>query len=117
MQRALFRFFLVLALMAGIAACAVVAPSPYAHGVLQPGFNRSWNNAIDAMKDEGVQVVMSDLAAGRLEGQRGRVTLTVRVVNEGVGKQDVDFVASGAVAEDPTLADRVRKRFDARMAQ
>jgi hypothetical protein len=85
--------------------------------VLQPGFNRAWNNAIDAMKDEGVQVVSADLAGGRLEGRRGGVMLTGRVVNEAVGRQRVEFVAGGAVSEDPGLADRVRQRYEARMAQ
>jgi len=103
-----------LALLGAATACVIADPSPYAHGLLQPNYNRAWNTAIDAMKDEGVQVTMADLAAGRLEGRRGGITLEVAVARD-KGGIDTDFTARGAVAEDPTLVERVRARYTARL--
>lgn len=113
MTRVLAPLFAALALLA--AACVIADPSPYAHGVLQPTYNRAWNSAIDAMKDEGVQVTLADLAAGRLEGRRGGITLVVTVARD-KGEIDTDFTAKGAVSEDPTLAERVHARYTARIA-
>ena len=116
MQRSLARTLAALVLLAGLAACVITDPSPYAHGVLQPGFNKAWNNAIDAMKDEGVQVVTSDLASGHLEGRRGGIRMTADVVKGSIGDVRIEFAATGATHEDPRLVDRVRQRYDARMA-
>jgi putative intracellular protease/amidase len=98
--------------LAAAAGCVISNPSPYAHGLLQPAYNKAWNNAIDAMKDEGVEVALADLAGGRLEGRRGGVTVIGKVVTQSVGNVRVTFAA-----EDPDLADRLQRRYEARMAR
>lgn len=103
-------------LLAVTAGCVIADPSPYAHGVLQPKFNHAWNNAIDAMKDEGVTIAVADLGMGRIEGRRGGIRITGFVVTESLGNVKADFMASGAVAEDPGLAGRVERRYAQRMA-
>jgi hypothetical protein len=117
MNRALAALVAASVMLAGISACVISDPSPYAHGVLQPGFNKAWNNAIDAMKDEGVEVTLADLAAGRLEGRRGGITIEALVVTRKLGDVRATFSAEGAVAQDPGLAERVERRYDARMAK
>jgi hypothetical protein len=116
MKRALAASCTVLALLGALAACAITDPSPYAQGLLQPRFNRAWNNAIDAMKDEGLQVVMADLAAGRLEGRREGVVVTGRVVTQKDGRIDAEFAPGGAGAEDANAAQHVQARWATRMA-
>jgi hypothetical protein len=111
MERALRWIAATLVILAGATACPVVEPSPYAHGLLQPAFNRAWNNAIDAMKDEGVDVTVADLAGGTLEGRRGGVAVTARVVTEGVADVRTTFAS-----DDQALAERVQKRYQERMA-
>lgn len=117
MRRLLVRMLAAIALLTGAAACVIADPQPYAHGLLQPAYNHAWNNAVDAMKDEGVRVVTADLARGRLEGRRGKVTITGYVVTQRLGDVRAEFEASGEVSEDPELAQRVRERWDARMAK
>lgn len=108
-------------ILASILACVVLAtggcvisdPSPYAHGLLQPGYNKAWNNAIDAMKDEGVSIVLADLARGELQGKRGGVSIDAHVVTQKLGDVRVQFVAP----DDPGLAERVEQRYQARMGK
>ena len=116
MKRALARIFACAALACAAAACVIAEPSPYAHGLLQPGYNHAWNNAVDAMKDKGVSIALADVAGGRLEGRRGGITVIGLVETQKLGDVQARFSASGAVAEDPGLAQRVQRRFEARMA-
>ena len=96
-----------------LAGCVISDPSPYAHGLLQPGYNKAWNNAIDAMKDEGVDIVLADLARGELQGRRGGVGIDAYVVTQKLGDVRAEFVAPA----DPELARRVERRYQARMAK
>jgi len=116
MKRALIPLFTALAFLGALSACAITDPTPYAQGLLHPSFNRAWNNAIDAMKDEGLQVVMADLAAGRLEGRRGEALVTGRVVTRSDGRIEATFAGGGSAADEAKLAERVQSRFAARMA-
>ena len=118
MKTALVRFAAIVAILGGLVACGVITePTPYAQGILQPRFNHAWNNAIDAMKDEGVAIAAADLAGGRIEGRRGGITVTGTVVTRSSGSIRAEFVASGALSEDPGLAERVQRRYDERMAK
>ena len=93
--------------------CVISDPSPYAHGLLQPGFNKAWNNAIDAMKEEGVNIVLADLARGELQGRRGSTSIDAYVVTQKLGDVKAEFVAP----DDPDLAQRVEQRYRARMGK
>jgi len=115
MKRVLASSCLFLCLAAIAAACALTDPSPYAQGLLNPGFNRAWNNAIDAMKDEGLQVVMADLAAGRLEGRSASAGVNGHVESES-GRVQAEFTPAGVGPEDAKLAGRVQARWATRMA-
>jgi hypothetical protein len=112
MKTRFFRMAFVLALLAGVAACVVTEPSPYAQGLLQPGFNKAWNNAVDAMKEEGLQIAMADVAGGRLDGRRGQTLVRARLTTQGVGNIRAEFEST-----DAALADRVEERYKARMAR
>jgi len=115
MRTAIARIAAIAAVLALLAACA--EPSPYAQSLIHGRYDHAWNNAIDAMKDEGLRISMADLAGGRIEGRRGGITVTGTVVTRSSGSIRADFVASGAVSEDPGLAERVQKRYEERMAK
>jgi len=115
MKRALASSCLFLCFLGALGGCAVTDPSPYARGVLQPGFNRAWNNAIDAMKDEGLQVVMADLAAGKLEGRSASGGVNGEVARE-PGRVQAEFTPAGVGPDDAKLAERVQARWATRMA-
>ena len=104
---------IVASLVVVTGGCVISDPSPYAHGLLQPGYNKAWNNAIDAMKDEGVSIVLADLARGELQGRRGGVGIDAYVVTQKLGDVRAEFVAP----DDPELAQRVEQRYRARMAK
>jgi hypothetical protein len=112
MERILARTFAALAVVLSVASgCVIADPSPYAHGLLQPAYNHAWNNAIDAMKDEGVNVTLADLAGGRIEGRRGAATVIGTVETQKLGDVRARFAA-----DDPELAERVQRRWQERMA-
>lgn len=113
MNRALASILATFVLLTGGAGCVISDPSPYAHGLLQPAFNKAWNNAIDAMKDEGVDIVIADLARGQLQGRRQGVRVDAYVVTQKLGDVRTQFVAP----DDPALAERVERRYQARMAK
>ena len=115
MKRALAPSCLLLCLLAAAAGCAVTDPTPYAQGLLQPGYNRAWNNAIDALKDEGLQVVMADLAGGTLEGRTPSAGVNGRVTRQSGGIQ-AEFTPAGIGPDDAKLAERVQARWATRMA-
>ena len=111
MKSAFTRLFAAIALAGAAAACVISDPSPYAHGLLQPAYNHAWNNAIDAMKDEGVNVTLADLAGGRIEGRRGATSVIATVETQKLGDVRARFAA-----DDPELAERVQRRWQERMA-
>jgi hypothetical protein len=118
MKRALITIVAAIALSGSLTACVVYEPYPY--GAPPPGpsaFDRSWNAALGAMSDQGVQVNVQDRATGRIEGKRGAITMRSNVVTQADGKVRVEFNASGSLSEDPSLPDRVSRAYDARMGR
>jgi hypothetical protein len=75
--------YLYLALAAGSALLVgcVVAPYPYpSHPttvVTPPSFDRSWDAALGAAADAGVQVTRADRATGRITGTKAGAAVTI----------------------------------------
>jgi hypothetical protein len=118
MKNALIGIATAIALSGSLASCVVYEPYPY--GAPQPGpstFDRSWNAALGAMTDQGVQVNVQDRATGRIEGRRGGITMRSNVLTQADGKVRVEFNAGGTLSEDPSLPDRVSRAYDARMGR
>jgi len=116
MNSPLVRIVSTLAVLGALAGCVIVEPSPYVQGS-QVTYNRSWNAAIDAMKDQGITIAMADAAGGRIEGRRGGIKVVARVTTQADGKVRVEFHATGALSEDPGLPDRISRSYEARMGR
>ena len=117
-MRALSRVVLTVLLAAVLASpgCAYYEPYPSPYGVAST-YDRSWNAALGAMRDEGVQVMREDRPAGRIEGRRGALTVKADVVTLADGRIRVEFNTSGDLQQDPGLSDRISRAYDARMGR
>jgi hypothetical protein len=93
---------------------------PYGYPATAPGpsaYDRSWNAAVGAIRDQGVNITREDRTTGTIEGQRGGMSVNARVVTQADGRVRVEFNTGGNLAEDPGLSDRVSRSYDARMGR
>ncbi|HET7401365.1 MAG TPA: hypothetical protein VFJ62_06270 [Usitatibacter sp.] len=122
MKIAITRLALALAVAAGLAGCYVYDPYypyyPYGYGGGTPAtYDRAWNAALGAMRDQNLQIVREDRGGGVIDARRGGLTVTARVITQSDGRVRVEFNTSGALAEDPGLPERVSRGYDARMGR
>jgi len=96
--------------------CVVYEPVPA--GYSQPAsFDRSWNAAVGAMREQGVTITQEDRGAGIVRGTRGGINVTGSVRPQADGTVRVQFDTSGATAADPTLIDRITRSYQAFMGR
>jgi len=106
----------VAAVVALLGGCVVYEPVPV--GYSQPAsFDRSWNAAVGAMREQGVTIAQEDRAAGVVRGTRGGINVTGNVRPQADGSVRVQFDTSGATASDPTLIDRITRSYQAYMGR
>jgi hypothetical protein len=104
------------ALLAALTGCVVYDPYPYP----APGpstFDRSWNAALGALADQGVQTTAVDRTNGTITGRKGAINMNARVITQADGRVRVEFNAGGSLSDDPGLPDRVSRAYDARMGR
>jgi hypothetical protein len=99
-----------------LTGCVYYEPVPYGHAVAAT-FDRSWNAALGALQDQGVQIANADRAAGIIEGRRGNLTVKARVLTQADGRIRVEFNTGGNLSEDPGLSDRISRSYDVRMGR
>jgi hypothetical protein len=105
-------------LVLGAAGCYPAPPPPGAYPPVPPStFDRAWTAVIGAFGDEGVQIVHQDRAAGVIRGTRGGVNVSGEVRTQAGGSVRVEFGASGNIAADPTLNDRISQSYNRRMGR
>ncbi len=111
------RILFAMAFAAGLAGCVVYDYPPPGYTTTAPGpsaYERAWNNAMGALVDQGVNIRNQDRAAGLIEGNRGNIRVTARLISQPDGAVRVEFNAGGALSEDPGLPDRISRSYDAR---
>src|SRR5436190_6655802 len=120
MKSTLARFAVLFAMLFALAGCYVYDPY-YPYGPPPPSgpsvFERSWNAAMGAMQDQGVQIGGSDRTTGMITGRRGAINVNTRVITQADGKVRVEFNTTGPMSEDPNLPDRLSRAYDARMGR
>jgi hypothetical protein len=99
-----------------VGGCVVYEPVPVGYG-RTASFDRSWNAAVGAMRDQGVTVTQEDRVAGVVRGTRGGINVTGSVQPQADGSVRVQFDTSGATSSDPTLIDRITRSYNARMGR
>ena len=105
-----------LAVAALLGGCVVYEPVPA--GYSRPAsFDRSWNAAVGAMREQGVTITQEDRAAGIVRGTRGGINVPGSVRPQADGSVRVQFDTSGATASDPTRIDRITNSYQAFMGR
>ena len=104
---------ILLALVITLAGC-------YPYEVIPGGpasFDRSWEAAVGAMRDQGLEIVGADRSTGVATGRRGVVEVTARVRSQADGTVRVEFHTAGSGAPDRDLMERVSRAYDIRMGR
>lgn len=96
--------------------CVVYEPVPGAYGQAST-FDRSWNAAVGAMREQGVAITHEDRGTGTVRGTRGGINVTGTVRPQADGTVRVQFDTSGATGSDPTLIDRITRSYQAFMGR
>jgi hypothetical protein len=114
------RLLLVAALSALLGGC-VVAPYPYGAPVVTPAapasFDRSWDAALGAAADAGVQVTSADRSSGRISGSKGGAAVTIELRPQPDGSLQVRFNAPDSRETNPTLNERWLASYQRRMGR
>jgi type IV pilus biogenesis protein CpaD/CtpE len=102
----------------GLAGC-VAYPYPYeAQTTMVPAsFDRSWDAALGAASDSGIQVTSADRASGRITGTKAGAAGTITVERQSGGNVRVGFSAPDARESNPTLNDRWLSNYNRRMGR
>ena len=92
--------------LASLAGC-VAYPYPDSVPVttmVPPSYDRSWDAALGAAADAGVQLTSVDRASGRASGNRGGTPVTVEVVRLADGNVRAGFTTPDAALNQQLLA-------------
>ena len=100
----------------------VVAPYPYAYPTTTtvaspPSFDRSWDAALGAAADVGVQITNADRAAGRINGAKAGAAVTIDLRPQTDNTLQVIFAAPDSKESNPTLNDRWLSAYNRRMGR
>lgn len=109
-------FLAALALLAG----CVVAPYPYPYPATvssPPSFDRSWDAALGAASDAGIQITSVDRASGRITGTKSGSAVTIQLAPQPDNSLKVSFDAPASKESNPTLGDRWLTAYQRRMGR
>ena len=107
------------------AACIVLAgcyyaPAPYpAYQTVTtaPSFDKSWDAALGAAADVGIQIRSADRGAGRITGTKAGATVTIDVRPQADNTLQVIFSAPDSKESNPSLNDRWLAVYNQRMGR
>ena len=112
--------------LAAVAAAAliggcVVAPYPYwpysTTTTTPPNFDRSWDAALGAAADSGIQVTAADRASGRISGNKAGAPVAIELRPQADNTLQVVFTAPDSKESNPTLHDRWAAAYNRRMGR
>jgi hypothetical protein len=112
LARAALMMVVVAAMLAG---CVVYEPAPAP--MPASTFERSWNAALGAAQDEGVQILSEDRVNGVIRGSRGEQEVTINIRTQADGNVRVEMSSRGPKGSDPGLAGRISRAYDRRMGR
>jgi hypothetical protein len=108
------------ALLACVALAGCVAypyPAEPQTVMVPASFDRSWDAALGAAADAGIQVTSADRASGRITGTKAGAAVTIQVEQQSGGSVRVGFSAPDARETNPTLNDRWLANYNRRMGR
>ena len=115
------RRLLNLVLLAAVAALCVgcvAYPYGYPSTVTTPAsFDRSWDAALGAAADAGVQVSNADRANGRISGSKAGAAVLIELRPQADKSLKVTFDAPESKETNPTLNERWLSAYNRRMGR
>jgi hypothetical protein len=118
MNRILFPVVLA---ASAIAAGCVVAPYPYYPATTTvatpPSFDRSWDAALGAASDVGVQITSADRGTGHITGSKAGAAVTIDLRPQADNTLQVIFTAPDSKESNPSLNDRWLRAYQSRMGR
>jgi hypothetical protein len=110
-------------LIASLFACTLLAgcyypyPAPYTTTSVPASFDRSWDAALGAAADAGIQISSADQASGRITGSKAGAQVVILLVRQVDGSLQVSFNAPDSRETNPALADRWSASYNRRMGR
>ena len=115
------RLCLSLVAVAALSAGCVVAPYPDGYPTTTvsspPSFDRSWDAALGAAADVGVQITSADRANGRITGTKAGAAVSIELRPQADNTLQVIFTAPDSKESNPTLNDRWLRAYQSRMGR
>jgi hypothetical protein len=112
----LIRWIAAALVCVGLASCVAYPVEPQT--VMVPAsFDRSWDAALGAASDSGVQVTSADRASGRITGTKAGAAVTILVQPQADGKLQVSMSAPDSRESNPTLNERWLANYQRRMGR
>lgn len=105
--------------VAVLAGC-VVAPYPTAYptgATTPPNFDRSWDAALSAAADAGIQVTSADSASGRISGVKAGAAMTIALQPQADNTLMLSIDAPTSKERNPTLGERWAAGYNRRMGR
>ena len=106
----------LLAVTVALAFPACVEPEPEPVPV-QSKFDRSFDAAVGAASDIGVEIHSADRNGGRIQGAKADVEVTIDVTRQPDGTVRVAFNAPGSTETNPKLSERWYSAYQRRMGR
>jgi hypothetical protein len=115
---------LALAPLAVLAGC-YVAPYPYPTTVTPPptvtraapSFDKSWDAALGAAADAGIDITSADKGAGRITGRKAGAAVAITLTRQSDNSLQVAFDAPDSKESNPSLSDRWLAAYQRRMGR
>jgi len=107
---------LAIAALLPLAACVFASSSSRPETVVTaPNFDRSFDAALGAAADVGIQVSASDRAGGRITGSNAGAPVTIDVLRQADGSLRIVFNGPSSPDASPSLKDRWTSAYNRRM--
>jgi hypothetical protein len=108
--------------IAGLAAALLIGgcvayPYGYPAPAAPASFDRSWDAALGAAADAGVQVTSADRASGRITGSKAGAAVNIALLQQADGSLRVSFDAPNSKEANPTLNERWLSSYERRMGR
>ena len=101
----------------GLAGC-YYGPYYEPQTVMTPAsFDRSWDAALGAAADSGIQVQSADRATGRITGTKAGAAVTITLLRQASGDLQVSMSAPDSRETNPTLNERWLQAYQRRMGR
>ena len=108
---------LVLVVAAAVLAGCVVAPYSGPYPTTPPSFDRSWDAALGAAADVGIQVTHADRAAGRISGVKAGAAVSIALQPQADNTLKLSFDAPASKESNPSLGERWAAAYNRRMGR